>query len=94
MQTFVSMDHAEQGADDEAFHMVFEYLEASGIPPVRLTLKIGAPVMLIQSMNPVNGFCKQCPMYRKTHALPRVEQAAFRLPTDAYWGLLGLTRAS
>jgi hypothetical protein len=61
MQTFVSMDHAKQGADDEAFHMVFEYLEASGIPPARLTLKIGAPVMLIQSMNPVKWLLQTVP---------------------------------
>jgi hypothetical protein len=50
------MDHAEQGADNEAFYMVFEYLEALGIPLARLTLKIGAPAMLIQSMNPVMAF--------------------------------------
>ena len=87
------MDHAEQGADDEAFHMVFEHLEASGIPPARLTLKIGAGNAHPEHESG-NGFCKQCPMYRKTHALPRVEQSAFRLPTDAYWGLLGPTRAS
>jgi hypothetical protein len=43
-------------ANDEAFHMVFEYLEASGIPPARLTLKIGALVMLIRGMNPVMAF--------------------------------------
>jgi hypothetical protein len=59
-QTFVSVDSAEQGADDEAFHMDDEYLhtlEASGIPPARLTLKVGAPVILTRNMNPANGFC-------------------------------------
>jgi hypothetical protein len=61
MQSFVSMDHAEQSADDEAFHMVFEDLEASCIPLARLTFKIGAPVMLIQSMNPVKWLLQTVP---------------------------------
>src|SRR5271170_3677616 len=46
--------------DDEAFHMDNEYLhtlEASGIPPARLTLKVGAPVILMRNMNPAKGFC-------------------------------------
>jgi ATP-dependent exoDNAse (exonuclease V) alpha subunit len=59
-QVFTSVDHAEQGADDDAFHMDDEYLhtlETSGIPPARLTLKVGAPAILMRNMNPVKGFC-------------------------------------
>lgn len=59
-QVFTSVDHAEQGADNEAFHMDDEYLhtlETSGIPPARLALKVGAPVILLRNMNPANGFC-------------------------------------
>jgi adenine/guanine phosphoribosyltransferase-like PRPP-binding protein len=55
----MSVDHAEQGANDEAFHMDVEYLytlEASGIPPAWLALKIGAPVILMRNINPPKGF--------------------------------------
>ena len=80
-QTFVSVDRAEQGADDEAFHMDDEYLhtlEASGIPPARLTLKIGAPVILMRNMNPAKGFCNgtRCIVKRMHSRALEIEIAA------------------
>jgi hypothetical protein len=93
MQTFVSMDHAEQGERRSVPHglRVSGSVRHSSSPA---DAQDWCPGNAHPGHESGNGFCKQCPMYRKTHALPRVEQAAFRLPTDAYWGLLGPTRAS
>jgi hypothetical protein len=51
----MSVDHGEQGTNDEAFHMDVEHiytLEASSIPPPLLMLKIGAPVILMRNIYP------------------------------------------
>jgi hypothetical protein len=80
-QVFMSVDHAEQGADHEAFHMDDEYLhtlETSGIPPARLTLKVGAPVILMRNMNPAKGFCNgtRCIVKRMHSRALEIEIAA------------------
>ena len=59
-QHSISVDTAEGGAENQAFRIDDEYLhtlEASGILPTRLTLKVGASVILLRNMNPAEGFC-------------------------------------
>ena len=59
--TFHSADSImREGGVDSEFEYPVEYLNSinlSGMPLAKLKLKIGAPVMIFQNMDPSNGQC-------------------------------------
>lgn len=59
--THLLMSRDSVSEEDGMHHMYpVEYLQglsASGIPPSKLRLKIGSPVMLLRNLSPANGLC-------------------------------------
>src|SRR5205807_7366797 len=62
--TLYTLNAMNSVAADDSFpgveHIPAEFLqslECSSLPPSRLTLKIGAPIILLQNLNPKQGLC-------------------------------------
>jgi len=60
-QTFYSIDTSDANEEDPNFAQhPAEYLQSlnySGLPPSRLILKVGSPVMLLRNLYPTEGLC-------------------------------------
>lgn len=54
---YESVDRTEAGLDHLYPVEYLNTLEMSGIPPHRLELKVGMPIMLIRNLNPDRGLC-------------------------------------
>jgi hypothetical protein len=57
--TMESADEVDKDSDEATLYPVefINSLEPSGMPPHKLILKIGAPVMLLRNLDPKNGLC-------------------------------------
>ena len=58
-QVYLSADKVQEG-DDEGQYVTSEFLNKinlSGLPPHRLTVKVGCVMMLLRNLNPKQGLC-------------------------------------